>query len=387
VNQGLSAAAAPYLASAIGKHFDDLEKGPDGKTAQTSAGRLLAHAAAGAAVAYASGNHAGAGAVGGVSGEAMAMLVHQQLYDGKPVSELTQAEKENIRAVATLASGLVGGVAGDGFENAATAASAGYNAAVNNQLDESSTTQLGAWFCKVAGQGKCSDGAAAQEQKLETEKRMMALNPIKAGAIKQAISLGADFAPIIGDIKGFAEAETVGDYIFATVGVVPGVGDAIKSARTAYKNAKAAKNVEGMKNALEDVAQATQRAPIDYDGHILRGDVKSNGKVTGGHSTVTGEVRAVQGTESAPNAVGVYRAKIEVLDSKTGKWVTKSNGRPPGTSTMFPKNWSADKIKSEVDTAFANKTLVGNNKWEGVTPSGVKVEGFLTPKTTVYPKY
>jgi filamentous hemagglutinin len=73
--------------------------------------------------------------VGGVSGEAMAMLVHQQLYDGKPVSELTQAEKENIRAVATLASGLVGGVAGDGFENAATAASAGYNAAVNNVLD------------------------------------------------------------------------------------------------------------------------------------------------------------------------------------------------------------------------------------------------------------
>jgi hypothetical protein len=69
-----------------------------------------------------------------VSGEAMAMLVHQQLYDGKPVSELTQAEKENIRAVATLASGLVGGVAGDGFENAATAASAGYNAAVNNEL-------------------------------------------------------------------------------------------------------------------------------------------------------------------------------------------------------------------------------------------------------------
>jgi filamentous hemagglutinin len=256
VNQGLSAAAAPYLASAIGKHFDDLEKGPDGKTAETSAGRLLAHAAAGAAVAYASGNNAGAGAVGGVSGEAMAMLVHQQLYDGKPVSELTQAEKENIRAVATLASGLVGGVAGDGFENAATAASAGYNAAVNNQLDESSTTQLGALFCKVSGQGKCSDGVAAQEQKLEMEREMMALNPIKAGAIKQAINLGADFTPIISDIKGFAEAETVGDYIFATIGVVPVAGDAIKSARTAYKTAKAAGDVKGMKNALEDVAQA-----------------------------------------------------------------------------------------------------------------------------------
>ena len=135
ISQGLSAAAAPYLASGIGKYFDDIEVGPDGKrypTAETTAGRLLAHAAAGAAIAYASGNNAASGAIGAVSGEAMAMIVHQQLYDGKPTSELTQSERENIRAVATLASALVGGAAGGSFEDAATSASAGYNAAVNN---------------------------------------------------------------------------------------------------------------------------------------------------------------------------------------------------------------------------------------------------------------
>jgi filamentous hemagglutinin len=67
--------------------------------------------------------------------------------------------------------------------------------------------------------------------------------------------VAVDFMPIIGDIKGYAEAESFVDYIFATVGVVPFVGDAIKSARTAYMAAKAAGDVKGMKNALEEVAQ------------------------------------------------------------------------------------------------------------------------------------
>ncbi len=125
-------------------------------------------------------------------------------------------------------------------------------------------------------------------------------------------------------------------------------------------------------------------APIDFDGHIIRAEVKANGKVVGGHSTVTGEVRTIAGTESAPNAQGVYEAKIEVSDpSKPGNFLPKSNNG--GVSTMFPKLWSANRIKVEVDVAFKNKTVVGN-KWFGTTPSGVRVEGYLSPKTTVFPK-
>ena len=55
-----------------------------------------------------------------------------------------------------------------------------------------------------------------------------------------------------------------------------------------------------------------------------------------------------------------------------------------GLSTMFPKAWTSNRIKVEVDHAFINRTLDGN-KWYGTTPSGVKVEGFLHPKVTVYP--
>jgi len=55
---------------------------------------------------------------------------------------------------------------------------------------------------------------------------------------------------------------------------------------------------------------------------------------------------------------------------------------------MFPNAWSTDRIKVEVDEAYKKRTLVPGTMgrmWEGVTPSGVKVRGYLTPNTTVYP--
>jgi hypothetical protein len=62
-----------------------------------------------------------------------------------------------------------------------------------------------------------------------------------------------DFIPVIGDIKGFAEAETKGDYFFATLGIIPLYGDAarkVHQAEKAYQAAKAAKNTEKMKAAM-----------------------------------------------------------------------------------------------------------------------------------------
>ena len=133
--QALSNLTQPFLASAIGTYFDNLERQPDGTMSHEYAPeRLLAHAAAGAVVANFSGNNAASGATGAVSGEAMAIIVHDELYGNKPTDQLTTAEKESIRAVATLASGLAGALQGGSFETAATSAAAGYNAAVNNAL-------------------------------------------------------------------------------------------------------------------------------------------------------------------------------------------------------------------------------------------------------------
>ena len=55
---------------------------------------------------------------------------------------------------------------------------------------------------------------------------------------------------------------------------------------------------------------------------------------------------------------------------------------------MFPDNWSANRVKYEVDMAYKNRIEFkdkGRDMWRGVTPSGVKVKGYIDPKTTVYP--
>lgn len=53
--------------------------------------------------------------------------------------------------------------------------------------------------------------------------------------LKGGGSLTLDFIPIIGDIKGFHEAQDFGDYFFASVGLIPIVGDAAKSYHKAQK--------------------------------------------------------------------------------------------------------------------------------------------------------
>ena len=125
-------------------------------------------------------------------------------------------------------------------------------------------------------------------------------------------------------------------------------------------------------------------APVDW-GHVLNGEVKPNGWTTGGHSLVTGNVRMVAGTSTIPNALGVYKAKVEIQDpANPGVWRLKSNNQ--GVSTLFPSWWTADRIKVEVEGAYQHLTSTSSNgQWKGTTPSGVKVVGFVG--RTVYPDY
>jgi hypothetical protein len=144
----------------------------------------------------------------------------------------------------------------------------------------------------------------------------------------------------------------------------------------------------GLRNKAAAASAGSVTAPIDW-GHIVDGEVKSATKAVGGHSTATGKVRVVPGSETGRNPQGVYEARVEIADpSNPGGWVPKSNnlkgGTPPGYSTLFPDNWTVDRIKVEVDAAYKNKTVTGN-MWSGTTPSGVKVAGFLSPNVTVYP--
>jgi Hemagglutinin repeat/Bacterial EndoU nuclease len=134
-------------------------------------------------------------------------------------------------------------------------------------------------------------------------------------------------------------------------------------------------------------------APIDFD-HIIGADYKTkadgtlaikNGDAvpTGGHSLVNGDVRIKPGSETAPDPTGVYEAKVQMPDpNNPGAWLDK----PGNTHTMFPKDWTADRIKVEVDAAWNSPTkVVSGDYWSAMTPSGVKVEGWLSPRVTAFP--
>jgi len=139
-----------------------------------------------------------------------------------------------------------------------------------------------------------------------------------------------------------------------------------------------------------DVVLTASNSPIDFK-HIIGADYKRHtGEPTGGHTLLNGDVRLMEGAASAPDATGVYRAQVQMADPKhAGQWITKTdrNGNPM-PNTMFPKDWTAEQVVREVNAAWLSptKTMRGD-KWSALTPSGVRVEGYLEPRVTAYPVY
>ncbi|ELO4994199.1 VENN motif pre-toxin domain-containing protein [Escherichia coli] len=120
LSAALAGGAAPYIAEII------KQTTPDG------AGRVAAHAVVNAALAVAQGNNALAGAAGAATGEVVGMIA-TQMY-GKPVSELSETEKQTVSTLATVAAGLAGGLAGDSGASAVAGAQSGKTTVENNSL-------------------------------------------------------------------------------------------------------------------------------------------------------------------------------------------------------------------------------------------------------------
>ena len=157
--------------------------------------------------------------------------------------------------------------------------------------------------------------------------------------------------------------------------------------RNNKKNVIKQKNIENKneKRTQNTSNQGDRKYQIDYD-HVIGGDENSQGKVTGGHSLLHGDVRIVKKIGN-PAKNGVYRASIEVK-KKDGTWQAKtSNG---GVNTMFPENWDEARIIDEINSAWENrKDLKGrdNNMWQGISKSGVVIRGYKSPRITAYPVY
>ena len=262
-----AAASAPFLAHEVKK----LTEGPDTKDKVINA---IAHAIVGGVVAQASGNSAASGAIGAASGELIAQIIIKELYDGRKPEDLTEAERQTVAALSMIAAGAIGGVAGDSTQSAATSAGAGYNAAVNNAMSDIAEQQ--AFGESPADKLQKFNEEDAERFKKENCAGLSAdacsakLYDARREALGEAVSLGIDFFPIVGDIKGFAEAESAIDYLAATIAIFPGIGDgagkALKAAQKALDKGDIAEASRLINKASDEISAVKSLNVVEING-------------------------------------------------------------------------------------------------------------------------
>ena len=170
LSAALAGGAAPYLAEVVKTMTTDPVTGEVNKAAN-----VAAHAVVNAALAVAQGNNALAGAVGAATGEVVGMIA-TQMY-GKPVSELSETEKQTVSTLATVAAGLAGGLVGLGA-SAVAGAQSGKTTVENNLLGGSEDAQA-AWIRQhgidMATCAENPSGAACQKAMNERDAVGLAL--------------------------------------------------------------------------------------------------------------------------------------------------------------------------------------------------------------------
>ncbi|WP_236127735.1 hypothetical protein [Cedecea colo] len=169
-------------------------------------------------------------------------------------------------------------------------------------------------------------------------------------ALKDTVSLGADFVPVVGDIKSFAEAQSALDYLAAAVGLIPGAGDAagkaIKAAETALKKGDvaeasrlinkasseiSAKTPTGSKGNPLNVIDGSNKPAIinnrDYSSHSLDRMQRQGITPTAVENTIRPE-NAVVGKRPGTTAYYDVKNNITVItDTKSGTVVTVDYGK------------------------------------------------------------
>ncbi|MPX82047.1 hypothetical protein CPI32_06980, partial [Moraxella catarrhalis] len=207
--------------------FKDIIHDIDGDTLARNIAHKLAAGLTGCLSAKAAGNRCEAGSIGAVVGE---MWGDYQVDDP---NTLTQDEKDKLINQAKLIAGITAAFAGEDVNVAAGVAA---EAVENNTFAEMYPNE---WDEIVNN----TDGSYSLELHEAISRN------------KQYILIGTSFIPVVGDIQGFVEAQTAGDYVFAVIGIIPLGGDALQKAnqaKKAYENAKAAQNTAGMKNATQE---------------------------------------------------------------------------------------------------------------------------------------
>ena len=207
--QAIAGGAAPYLAGVIKQTIGE----------DNPAANLMAHAAVNAALALVKGENAASATAGAAVGEAMGMIALS--YYNKPVSELSEEEKQTVSTLATLAAGLAGGLIGDSLSDAAGGAQAGKTTVENNSLNGPKGFGKG---LMDYGQSVASYVQYAQESNLPPEQIQADLARMVEGDAPE----GTDFirailenTPVSDTIMALLTAKEAKDYALALLTSLP----------------------------------------------------------------------------------------------------------------------------------------------------------------------
>jgi len=191
----LAGAAAPELAYAIGHK--------SGLSEDDVAGKAIAHAILGGAVAALQGNSAAAGAAGAAASELAAKAIAGMLYpDVTDLSKLSEEQKQTVSALATISAGMAGGLAGNSTGSAVAGAGAGKNAAENNYLSRDEAAE------KTSLDYKLKHGLLSGDEKAKAEARLSQLDETdkdRDAAIAAACSSGSKGSGACGALVGPAQ--------------------------------------------------------------------------------------------------------------------------------------------------------------------------------------
>ena len=252
-------AVSPAVSYEIGQYFK--KEGKEG-----SFEHIATHAVIGALTSAANGGNALSGAVSAGGAEYIAQVTANTLFN-KKAEDLTADEKQTVSSIAQLVGVVSGSVTGDSSVNAYIGGNVAKNAVDNN----AGMDRLDGYTPSERRQKEFLSSCTKSFSKQECQRRF---DKKEWENTKKVASTIADFIPIIGDIKGFAEAETKGDYFFATLALVPAVGDGAKKvhdAHKAYEAAKAVKDVEKMKAAMND---AVKGSDLPYNSQQIRTELE-----------------------------------------------------------------------------------------------------------------
>ncbi|HDL9606203.1 TPA: hemagglutinin repeat-containing protein [Escherichia coli] len=294
LSAALAGGAAPYLAEVVKTMTTDPVTGEVNKAAN-----VAAHAVVNAALAVAQGNNALAGAAGAATGEVVGMIA-TQMY-GKPVSELSEAEKQTVSTLATVAAGLAGGLVGDSGASAVAGAQSGKTTVENNFL---TADQIDSFAAKAKGcevRGDCKQIVKEMEElSLKQQQEMIAVCATNPAACKEKF----------GDIpaKGMLVREAIDRVLGADV------PSAMKNDMSSLLAQQI--EAEGVVTSTEFACQLQNRYGIDkQQAEILA--VAALGAVTGGMGK--------SGTSTVTKNI------VVVNSGKKGAWNQAMNKPEPNT--------------------------------------------------------